>query len=524
MSFIQTFKEFLQSVFMASSPEVKKRQALRKIENTLRVSTPAIYKGGVVLENFAEALRVLSINAKPLHELLSQTMCSDNYDRNAHFTEQLLLTGLPPEIQDILESLSYDNRKASARDADSLSRHFESEHRQLEKVLKYFNMPDFVRIDNVIDRIKQLNDLCKYSFVTALRLFDVGFSTAPNYTPNFQALPAELLDSSLCDLYYVCCDLDINTSTSNAIIALYQLYHKTTGENEETAALVENLKKIQSVLRHVLTNETLKNLICLAKKDPTYVPKKAIYNENARKHYGEFLENRFRIEEARLKNDLQDEKISDELKQIFSDKKMVAVAGYNTELNEQLKTSPLSFTYCMPFQILKSFLTHYFEAHVKPLLNDIVIEGYFNNSAYKTEFSSAVYALNEALDRLKEFEDSFSRNKDFDEAVLLNLLSDARKNNNFNGRIKDMVDKINRIAKDIIQIEVNNIFHVYKLLGEIIVEAKKTHSDVITNLKVLTLSSRNRDNAELLEKQYSLWALFLEIMKNYVIITNTEKK
>ena len=117
----------------------------------------------------------------------------------------------------------------------------------------------------------------------------------------------------------------------------------------------------------------------------------------------------------------------------------------------------------------------------------------------------------------------FQRNNEFDETVLLSLLSDSRKSNNYNGRIKDMVDKINKIAKDIIQIEVNNIFHVYKLLGEIIVEAKKTRSDIITNLKVLTLSSRNRDNAELLERQYGYWSLFLEIMKNYVIITNEKK-
>ena len=509
---------------MSSSPEVKKRQALKKIENNLRSANPAIYKGDEILANLAEAIRVLSINTKPLLNLLSETISSDDYDRNAHFTEQLLLTGLPPEIQDILESLTYENRKNGAREADSVSRYIEAEHRQLEKALKYFNTPDFVRIDTVIDHIKQLSDVCKYSYATALKLFDSSYSASDTYTPHFKPIPVELLESAMSDLYYVACGLDINASTCNAIIALNQLYNRPANEEEVAASITGNLKKIQSVMHNVLTSENMLNIIRLAKKDPAFNPQKASYNENARKKYEEYLENRFQVDSSRLKNDLQDEKISAELNQIFADKKMVPVSGYNNELNDQLKqTSPLSFTFCMPFQILKSFLTYYFDSHIKPLLNDIIIEGYFNNSAYKTDFSTCVYALNESLDRLKEFEAMFQRNNEFDETVLLSLLSDSRKSNNYNGRIKDMVDKINKIAKDIIQIEVNNIFHVYKLLGEIIVEAKKTRSDIITNLKVLTLSSRNRDNAELLERQYGYWSLFLEIMKNYVIITNEKK-
>ena len=86
------------------------------------------------------------------------------------------------------------------------------------------------------------------------------------------------------------------------------------------------------------------------------------------------------------------------------------------------------------------------------------------------------------------------------------------------------MDTINRTAKDLIQDEVNHVFQVYKIAGEILLESKKANSDTISNLKVLTLSSRNRDNTEILEKQYGLWTIFLEIMKNYVIITNIEKK
>ncbi len=175
-------------------------------------------------------------------------------------------------------------------------------------------------------------------------------------------------------------------------------------------------------------------------------------------------------------------------------------------------------------QILKSFIENYYTPHVKPLLNDIVIEGYFSNPAYKSEFSSYVYALNEASERIAYFEKKFQRGEEFDESVIISLIKDSHRDSIFVGRLKELIEKINKTAKDLIQNEVGSVFHVYKICSDILVETKKAHSDAIENLKVLMLSSRNQQNTETLEKQHPLWSVFLEIMRNYVIITTVEKK
>ena len=65
---------------------------------------------------------------------------------------------------------------------------------------------------------------------------------------------------------------------------------------------------------------------------------------------------------------------------------------------------------------------------------------------------------------------------------------------------------------------------LYKKINDILIESKKPSSEVITNLKVLMISSRNRDNSDCMENQNSQWKVFLEVMKNYVIIGNIEKK
>ena len=525
MTFIQSVIEFFQSIFMASSPEVKKRQALRKIESDLKASAPLLFKNDMVQVNVAEALRVLYFNTKPIGELLANTICSDDMTHNRQYEEQLLMTGFDEEAQEILGKFDYEHRKEGAREAPSLSRYFESEHRQLEKVVKQLNTQEFLKIDAVLNRINQLNDVCRYNYITALRLFDTNFTPVEGYTPSFAPVPPDLLEMALQDLYYVFADLDISTSLSNAIIALYQLYAGTGAKQEVMNSLMENLKKIQSVSKNVFSQQILLSLIRLSKKTPEFVPSKATYKGNRRQEYADYLENRFQVDESRLKNELQDERIINLVHEIFGQRQLMNMVCYNNEMNSLLKQStPCSFNYVLPMQVMKTFIAEFYDAHAKSLLNDIVIEGFFNNPAYKTDFSSVIFACNEATERINRFEQLFSRNGEFDEALINGLIHDSHKDAGFLGQLKDVVEKVNKKAKELLQSETNNIFMLSKILDDIIVEAKKPSSDVITNLKVLMISSRNRDSAEMIEKHAGQVKIFLEIMRNYVIIGNIDKK
>lgn len=523
MSFFKSISEFFQSIFMASSPEIKQRQVLRKLESELKNSEPRVYRDGAVLPAFADALRILFENTKPIWDILSDTICTSDLERNHRFTEQLLLTGFPEEIQEILSSLAYEKRKNRAREAESMSRFMESEHRQLEKVVKYLNTPEFSKIDLVLDNIKQLYDVCNFQYMAVLRVFDRDYVTGA--IPNFQAIPIDLLENQLEELYYVTSGLGITKSTSNAICALQQLRMNSPVSKSAEEKIQDHLKKIQSIVHQVMNTQSLKKLIQVSKKDPTYEPKKAIYREESRRKYAEYLETRFQADGSRLKGELQDEIIFNDLQQLFGTQNLLPLAGYNFEMNNVLvQSTATSFNFVMPMQILKTFVALYYTEHVKPLLNDIVIEGYFTNPAYKSEFSSYVYALNETTERIAHFEKKFQRNEEFDEAIITSMIKDSHKDNLFVGRLKELVEKINRTAKDLIQSEVASVFHVYKICGDILVESKKAHSDSIENLKVLMLSSRNQGNTETLEKQHHLWSVFLEIMRNYVIINTVEKK
>lgn len=525
MTLLQKLTEFLQSLFSPNSPESVQRQAVRKVEAELKNMAPNLYKNGLVQPEFAETLRVLFENTTPIADILSQTLCSSDIDCARRFEEQLLITGFSPESREILDSLAYDKRKAGAMAADSITRYFESEHRKLEKVVRELNSTDFIKIDLTLEKVRQLNDICRYSYVTALKIFDSSFSTRPGYVPEFQELPPDLLESSLLDLYYVVAEMDITNSVYNAVLALAKLLHGSAVNDEYCAKLKENFKKIQGIVRHIFTKEVLMCLIRIAKKNCEIVPDRGMYKGNGRQKYADYLEDRFRVDESRLKNEIQDATISNEINQIFGSFPLDPVVGYSKELDNTLRQStPCSFLWITPMQLLKNFIKHYFIDHVKPLLNNIVIEGFFNNQTYKSEFSSVVFALNDAAERIAAFEGKFKRGSEFDEANITSLIKDSHKDPSFESTLKDVIDRANKNAKDVIQTETTNVFQLYKKITDILVESKKPSSDVIQNLRVLMISSRNRDNSDLLESQFGQWKIFLEIMKNYVIIGNIEKK
>jgi hypothetical protein len=168
---------------------------------------------------------------------------------------------------------------------------------------------------------------------------------------------------------------------------------------------------------------------------------------------------------------------------------------------------------------MSTFIT----ANVKSVLNNIVIEGFFNNQSYKADFSSTIYAVNEIPNLIEEFEKTFARGGKNDEAELRGLVRDSRTNTDFLKKVGSMVDNINNQAHRLIQEASKVLYELYIQIGELILDAKKSKSDMVSNIKVLLTSARNHDGAGMIEQQYENWKLFLKIMKNYAIIGEIEQ-
>lgn len=521
MGIFQVITEFFESIFNRNSPEVQKKLLLKKIENEIKAYQPNIFKNGNLLPNFAEAIRILYINTKPLFEILSTTIGSADIQRSARFEAQLVLTGFSQEEQDIIESLSYESRKKELENTNmTTSQTFDRQHKKLERIISQLGNESFKKIDRTLIYLRQLSDLCKFNFVTILQVFDPNYISADlKYSPIYKEIPIQNLSNSLEELYFQINGLKFSNAMINAITALEKLKSPIDLPNEHDS-IASNIKEIAFVINHVLSPEKIKSLIAYCKQDNSFVPKSVVYKEFAHQHFEKMIQGKFKSDEQRIKTELKDENIRSELSLLFGTESLQTLFGYNKETNSKLvKNSQSSFLWILPMQILKTFLSYYFTESIRSLLNDIVIEGFFNNPTYKTDFSADVYAAVESIQSLKEFEESFNNRNRNSLSTLDGYIRDGRNNPEFLKKLDQAINEINMEANRIITRETNSLNKVYKHIVDLLQDSKKPNSELISNLKVLLMSSRNRDNTDLIEQQNPKWEIFFKIMKNYAIIT-----
>ncbi len=527
MGIFSFLTNIIESIFMGSSPEVKKKQALHKIENELRAVQPGIYKNGQLQPNFAELFRILYENTKPIDDLLSETISGDDIKKNGRYENQLLLTGFTGASQEKLEKLDVEKRKQEVIESDlPMNRVFENQKHTLEFLIKELNTPDFIRIDEVIAELQHLTDFCRYNFLTVIHNFDPEFGgLSPDYKPNFFACIPDPMATSFQDFYYLTGQFKITSALGHALVALLQIHQGGAVVSEDDSnRYMGYLKKINTVLTKYLTPDIMLKVIRVAKRDPEFVPQIASYKASSRQKFASFMQEKFISDETRIKSEIKDNTITADLRSLFDEEPLLELNGYNSENSENIRINTTkSYNWITPLQVIKTFTDRFFTEAIRQLLEDIVIEGFFENPATKSEFSSSVYACVESLKVIANFEKSFDRGGDNDEAVLEGYIRDGRRDADFIKKLESSVDSINEQAHQIVQNLCTEFFSLYKQINELLVDSKKTKPDLCSNIKVLLGSSRNRETANKLETQFEKWATFLLIMKNYAIVGEVDR-
>lgn len=526
MGFLSIITDIFDTIFRSSSPEVQKRVALKKIEGEIKAYQPQLYKNEYLSANFAELFRVLYENTKPIEEILSTTICSADLHRNGKFEYNLIMTGFSEKNQQKFEALNFENRKKEVIESDvPMHKVFEAQRRSIESLLKQMTTKEFAKIEDTLARLRQLGDVCRFNYMDVIHAFDPNYSgiSSSEFSP-VKPVPPEAIVSQLQDFYYLVGNLSIDQSCLRAILALCQLKTGRELSAEEKESIAGNLQKISTVFTKMLTPEIIKKILIFGKKEPAFNPQMASYGVNSLKKFLDYVMGRFNSDEEKIKSEIKDSTISLELQKLFPEQEMFELNGYNNKTNEVLReNTPYSLLWITPLQTLKTFLSVFYSEGIRNLLNNIVIEGFFNNATYKSEFSASVYACNETANAVAEFEKSFEHGEKNDRSLIEGYISDSRRDAAFLKKLASFVDNINEEAHKLLQTEVTHLFSLFKGINDLLIDSRKTKSVFVSNIKVLFSSTRNRDASGLLEQQHDSWRLFLEIMKNYVVVGELDK-
>lgn len=519
MGLLSSLIDFFGSLFLSSKPEGHQRAEIRKIEQELKQNTPNIYKNRTAMPNMAEAFRQMQVHSKPIADLLSETICSDNKKIANYYRDLLIETGFSDQLLEKKSRLSYQTRKEEFFTAENAQKVIDNQKRDLEILIKEMSSGFFPQIERTILSLFQLYDVCNYSYISMLHLFNPNYTGLTDEQIPFSSIPIENIEKLLLDFYFVTGNTAITASMGRALIALATRLNDEVFSDRQAEELLSHLRKMANILTKILSPANQVSVLRIIKTDPHYEPRLSVPQTKIMPLYIEQMKRSFTTDTERITSEIQDEQISKEMEELFTGKELLPVTGYSQDNNQVFQECGAgSFLWITPVQIIKSFITYFYNEQAQNLLNDLVVEGFFNNQQYKTDFSSIVFACNESINTMTEFEAQFDKGGEFDISVLQGFIRDSHAHPEFMKNLSTLIGKANNSAKKYIQEQTTCFYQLYNRLMELIPDSHKSTPEHVSNLKVLFMSPRNREKAGNLETAMPQWNTFLEIMRNYAII------
>jgi len=521
MTLLQQVVVFFESLFKSSNPEVQKKIQIRNIENTFKNSSTNIYKFGLLQPSFAQAMYLLQKHTRALAPYISSITDNTDNQYKEKIYIALIETGYNESIFSDVKLFSYTEKKERMKLAKSSMTEVESQRQNLEEYLKYLQKKPFFMIQQTLQNLDLFINVCTFNYISCIHLFDPSYEIGQSESPSLKPIPIDKAETILQDFYFITKNLKINVALVRAIFAIVRILKPKEATAKTQDDILSHIKTISAILHQILTPENLTLLLKLAKNDISFIPQAMTSNINYLAKYKTKIKRKFEAEEKRISTELQDETLSATIKKLFGETSLIPVKGYNQDLNQFLQeNTSASFLWITPLEIIKNFLSVFFTEKVTALLNDIVVEGFFIDPMYKSNFSSLVYTCSEFPNKMKEFENDFSDAGANSLSLIRGYVKDSQKDIEFDKTLQSLIDKINLKAKDLVQTIGNNLAQLHINIERILSDSKKSSPEEIENIKILIHSSRNYDRTEFLEKSRQKWKLFIDIMKNYAIINN----
>lgn len=526
MNFFGSLMRFFKSLFTPQTSENKLKNDLKDIETRLKEYNPPVYKSGLVLPVFAEALHTLLLHGNHFSELFQETIASEDTKIKHKAIDTILNTGFSPENRELYVSLLLQNRKTAIENAPDIQKEKDIQRKNFDTLMQSISGSAFTLLEESIGKLEKFAEVCNFPYIPVLSKFDSGYiPNNPHYIPSFKELSAIELVNMLMDFYFVSYGVEINKNTAQLILILLTEKKEKALTTEEVDKELEHLKKIAHALKKQINSNLISLLLKGIKKDPFFIPPTSESKFLYIKEYKERFQNQYIANTQRIDTDMQNEKLHENINLLFHNRPLDEFEYYNDEANRLLEKVQLkSLIWVIPLNVIKTFIKVYYTITVEEVLITLVTEGYFASPETQSTFSSVVFACNDIKTRLNQFEESFADGKPYSMAILRQYAGSNKKINTSEKDIIKYIDTINKEAKDFIQAEVTNLSNLLIKLADIIHDKKKASPEIIINIKFLVTTAKTKENFENIEKQQAMLEKFIEIMKNYAIIGTVEKK
>lgn len=525
-SLISFFTDLFGSIFSSSSPEYKKKQALKSIQSMLKSVDPPVWRqDGTLLAPLPMALYQIFQFIQPLRDTLLKTTASQDKRQADRYREFLLELSMTDAQRAARKAFTFAERAtALIAQPQGPDRAIEEQGRDFTAFLKTLDSSQLKQAAVLLQKIDALGDFCKFGFNDFLSWFDPAFKaysddSATVEAPSFQGVEVTEMIPSLLDLYYVMSRVDLNPALAEVCAILTARAANTPLTDEIRARITRLFQALHFIFQKKLGSSILLGILRVAKQDPEYSPQMPSEQIDYFGNYRNHLTETFHSDSRKLVKERQESEIAKLIFDTFGSVDLARLEGYCDDTNVILQEfSTHALEWIMPLQIIKTFALNYFEPHFKQILRSVIVEGFFNNRSLQSSFSSAYYACESMSLKVVHFESLFGDNQPCSLKILTGYITEMEKGMDFEKPLAKMVENMNQQAKALVQRAATNYSEVFNYSAIIIEDNKRSVPEYITNLRAITSSTKNSESFNLLEKESGVFRNFLEIMKKYAIV------
>ncbi len=528
---ITLIKDFFEGLFFSSSPEYQKKRQLKGYAAELKKLNPPLYHTGkILLPAFGSLLYQLYHFLQPIKVILDKTVNSPDI-RAAEKYQDLFFEAILSEEQ-VKQHRSFTFQARSLL-LSKCKNYQETEHTLQEQIhsfknfIRLFHTPAFKTREQELIKLFFLSDLCDFDYVSFLSQFNnnLQLNTAGPASisqDNFEEVFAGDVIKNLLDFQFIVRHVSITQTTINDVIFLARSLGNFT--DETGVKLEKTLNMVENLLANQLKRTTIPIMLKLIKEDPNFKEKVTVSESKPLQEYIDRSSEIFQADSKRLLKITKENNITGLIEKCFGSGQLKPLEGYNDTVNDAIQNlSPISFDWVKPIQLLKAFTEMYFEAHYKTFLKSLLIEGFFVNKQVEGQYA-AIYRSCEMLSgKIANFEQLFKPKGQCNLLEIQGYIAEIEKGKDMKKQLQKIVDIANMQAKTIVQNGSKSYADLYIFTEHLLEDIKAPTSELITNIKALVVSSKNKESFIRLEQDRHIFAMFLEIMKNYAVFGSIEK-
>lgn len=528
---ITSIKDFFEGLFFSSSPEYQKRRQLKGYAAELKKLNPPLYHTGkILLPAFGSLLYQLYHFLQPIKAILDKTVNSPDI-RAAEKYQNLFFEAILSEEQvKQRKNFTFQARKLLLSRCKTYQ---ETEHKLQEQIhdfksfMHLFAASAFKTREQEMIKLFYLSDLCDFDYASFLKRFNNNLQLSAA-TPasisqdNFEEVYAGDVIKNLLDFQFIVRHVAITQTTVDNVVFLARSIENFT--DETGVKLEKTLNTVENILANRLKRTSIPKMLKLIKEDPDFEEKITVSESKPLQEYVDRMSENFQADSKRLLKITKENNITGLIEKCFGTGSLKPLDGYNDTVNDAIQhLSTVSFDWVKPMQLLKAFTEMYFETHYKTFLKSLLIEGFFANKQIEGQYA-AIYRSCEMLsNKIKNFEELFKPKGQCNLIEIQGYVAEIEKGKDMKKQLQKIVEIANMQAKAVVQTGSKAYADLYAFTEHLLEDIKAPTPELITNIKALAVSSKNKESFTRLEQDRHIFAMFLEIMKNYAVFGSLEK-